>query len=200
LTTVIILETAINGISRQTLARFATRARELAGVSGEVAVLITSSQQIQQLNRRFRGKNKPTDVLSFPREDGGDIAISAEIAQSNAQRFRHSTAAEIKVLILHGMLHLAGYDHEADNGRMQKREAKLRAQLRLPASLIQRSLNGPASSPAFAKNGPAAKTDFAKKAPAAKKTSRALAPKLKSGGKTVAHKPQTKAVAKGSRT
>jgi probable rRNA maturation factor len=189
---VIILETAIDGISRQTLARFATRARELAGVSGEVAVLITSSQQIQQLNRRFRGKNKPTDVLSFPREDGGDIAISAEIAQSNAQRFRHSTAAEIKVLILHGMLHLAGYDHEADNGRMQKREAKLRAQLRLPASLIQRSLNGPGSSPAFAKKGSAAKAgSTAKNGPAAKKTSRALAAR---------RKPQTKAVTKGSRT
>jgi probable rRNA maturation factor len=199
---VIILETAIDGISRQTLARFATRARELAGVSGEVAVLITSSQQIQQLNRRFRGKNKPTDVLSFPREDGGDIAISAEIAQSNAQRFRHSTAAEIKVLILHGMLHLAGYDHEADNGRMQKREAKLRAQLRLPASLIQRSLHGPGSSldfakkdstakNGFAKKGSPAKTGFAKKAPAAKKTSRALAAR---------RKPQTKALAKGSRT
>jgi probable rRNA maturation factor len=188
---VIILETAINGISRQTLARFATRARELAGVSGEVAVLITSSQQIQQLNRRFRGKNKPTDVLSFPREDGGDIAISAEIAQSNAQRFRHSTAAEIKVLIVHGMLHLAGYDHEADNGRMQKREAKLRAQLRLPASLIQRSLNRPGSSLDFAKKDSAAKKGLAKNGPAAKKTSRALAAR---------RKPQTKAVAKGSRT
>jgi probable rRNA maturation factor len=199
---VIILETAIDGISRQTLAGFAARARELAGVSGEVAVLITSSQQIQQLNRRFRRKNKPTDVLSFPREDGGDIAISAEIAQSNAQRFRHSTAAEIKVLILHGMLHLAGYDHETDNGRMQKREAKLRAQLRLPASLIQRSLNGPGSSPDFAKKGSAAK-----KRSAAKKTSRALAAKLKSGrakaksgGKTVARKPPTKAATKGSRS
>jgi probable rRNA maturation factor len=199
---VIILETAIDGISRQTLAGFAARARELAGVSGEVAVLITSSQQIQQLNRRFRRKNKPTDVLSFPREDGGDIAISAEIAQSNAQRFRHSTAAEIKVLILHGMLHLAGYDHETDNGRMQKREAKLRAQLRLPASLIQRSLNGPGSSPDFAKKGSAAK-----KRSAAKKTSRALAAKLKSGrakaksgGKTIARKPKSKAATKGSRS
>jgi probable rRNA maturation factor len=188
---VIILETAIDGISRQTLARFATRARELAGVSGEVAVLITSSRQIQGLNRRFRRKNKPTDVLSFPREDGGDIAISAEIAQSNAQRFRHSTATEIKVLILHGMLHLAGYDHETDNGRMQKREAKLRAQLKLPASLIQRTLNGPGSSLSSA----------------AKKATGALGTKSKSGRakaipaqKTAAREPQTNAVTKGSRT
>jgi probable rRNA maturation factor len=100
------------------------------------------------------------------------------------------------------MLHLAGYDHEADNGRMQKREAKLRAQLRLPASLIQRSLNGPGSSPDFAKKGSAAK-----KRSAAKKTSRALAAKLKSGrakaksgGKTIARKPKTKAATKGSRS
>jgi len=138
---VIIIERALEGVSRQSLARFATRAQKLAGVQGDVAVLITGSRQVQQLNRKFRGKNKPTDVLSFPREDGGDIAICAEIAQSNATRFGHPAVNEIKVLILHGMLHLAGYDHETDNGRMEKKEASLRAELRLPASLIQRTLN-----------------------------------------------------------
>jgi probable rRNA maturation factor len=84
-------------------------------------------------------------VLSFSREDGGDIAICAGIAQSNAQRFGHSTASELKVLILHGMLHLAGYDHESDNGRMEKKEEQLRAQLKLPAALIQRALTGSAA-------------------------------------------------------
>jgi probable rRNA maturation factor len=136
---VIIIETAMQGVSQQSLARFATRAQKLAGVSGEVAVLITGSREIQQLNRRFRGKNKPTDVLSFPREEGGDIAICAGIAQTNADRFGHSTLSEMKVLILHGMLHLAGYDHETDNGLMEEKEAQLRARLRLPASLIQRT-------------------------------------------------------------
>jgi probable rRNA maturation factor len=138
---VIIIEKALQGVSQQALARFATRAQKLAGVSGAVAVLITGSRQVQQLNRQFRRKNKPTDVLSFPREDGGDIAICAEIAQSNAKRFGHPAVSEIKILILHGMLHLAGYDHENDNGRMEKKEAMLRAELKLPASLIQRTLN-----------------------------------------------------------
>jgi probable rRNA maturation factor len=176
---VIILETPIDGINRQTLARFATRARELAGVSGEIAVLIAGSRQIQRLNKRFRGKNKPTDVLSFPREDGGDIAISAGIAQSNARLFGHSAASELKVLILHGMLHLAGYDHEADNGRMEKAEAKLRAQLKLPASLIQRTMEGPTSSRANTK-----------------KPSERPAGKEKSRRKTVRRKPRTVAGAK----
>jgi probable rRNA maturation factor len=141
LQTVIILETAMDGVSQQALARFATRAQKLAGVFGDVAVLITGRREIQRLNRRFRHKNKSTDVLSFPREEGGDIAICAEIAQSNAQRFGHSATSEVKVLILHGMLHLAGYDHETDNGRMEKKEEQLRAQLKLPASLIDRTLN-----------------------------------------------------------
>ena len=129
----------MHGVSQQSLARFATRAQKLAGVSGDVAVLITGSREIQQLNQRFRGKNKPTDVLSFPREEGGDIAICADIARTNADRFGHPAASEMKVLILHGMLHLAGYDHETDNGRMEEKESRLRAQLKLPASLIQRT-------------------------------------------------------------
>jgi len=94
---------------------------------------------VQELNRRFRRKNKPKDVLSFPREQGGDIAISAEIALENARRYGHSAAEEIKILVLHGMLHLSGYDHESDNGRIAAREARLRAQLRLPDSLIERT-------------------------------------------------------------
>ena len=138
---VIIIERALEGVSRQSLARFATRAQKLAGVKGDVAVLITGSRQVRQLNLKFRGKNKPTDVLSFPGKNGGDIAICAEIAKNNATRFGHPAVKEIKVLILHGMLHLAGYDHERDNGRMEKKEAMLRAELKLPASLIQRTLS-----------------------------------------------------------
>jgi len=150
---VIILEAAMEGVSQQSLARFATRAQKLAGVVGEVAVLITGRREIQRLNQRFRHKNKPTDVLSFPRENGGDIAICAGIAQSNAQRFGHSAASELKVLILHGMLHLAGFDHETDNGRMEKREEQLRAQLKLPPSLIQRTLNQQTLNAPSAKEG-----------------------------------------------
>jgi probable rRNA maturation factor len=141
----VIVEKRVNGAGPAELDRFVRRAQALARVAGEVDVLITGSSRVQALNRRFRRKNKPTDVLSFPREEGGgDIAISADIARQNARRYGHSTRDEVKVLVLHGMLHLAGYDHESDHGRMAAREARLRAQLRLPGSLIERAQAGAA--------------------------------------------------------
>ena len=106
---------------------------------GDVEVLITGNRRIRSLNRQFRKKDKATDVLSFPRSGGGDIAISAELAAVNASRYGHSTVDELKILILHGVLHLAGYDHERDNGEMAAREAALRRQLELPGSLIGRA-------------------------------------------------------------
>ena len=103
-------------------------------------ILITSNQRLRDLNRRFRRKDRPTDVLSFPNPGGGgDIAISAGIAAENAARYGHAPVEELKILILHGMLHLAGYDHERDNGEMAAREAALRRQLGLPNSLTERS-------------------------------------------------------------
>ena len=103
---------------------------------------------MRSLNSQFRGKNKPTDVLSFPAVLGrrnhtrlaGELAISAEIAVQNAAALGHSPAAEVKVLVLHGILHLAGYDHEGDNGSMARKEAKLRRALNLPVALIERTL------------------------------------------------------------
>jgi len=136
---VIILEASLDDVDEADLDRFARRARKLAGVSGEVAVLITGNRQVRQLNQRFRKKDKATDVLSFPRHGGGDIAISAQIASENAKRYGHAPADELKVLILHGMLHLAGYDHETDNGDMAAQESALRKKLKLPDSLIQRT-------------------------------------------------------------
>jgi len=97
------------------------------------------------LNRRFRGKDKATDVLSFPAEGlgaggwAGDVAISADIASQNARALGHSPVEEIKILALHGILHLAGFDHENDRGQMAREEARLRRLLRLPVSLIERS-------------------------------------------------------------
>jgi probable rRNA maturation factor len=136
---VIILERATRGVRQADLGRFAGRAQKLAGIPGTVDVLIADNRRLRALNRRFRGKNAPTDVLSFPHAAGGDIAISAEIALENAGRYRHSPAAELKILILHGMLHLAGHDHEHDDGQMARIEARLRAQLKLPSSLISRA-------------------------------------------------------------
>jgi probable rRNA maturation factor len=69
----------------------------------------------------------------------GDIAISAEIAANNARSLGHTAAEEIKILVLHGILHLRGYDHERDDGRMARREEKLRRELRLPIGLIERA-------------------------------------------------------------
>ena len=99
------------------------------------------------LNSQFRDNNRATDVLSFPAEGrvrgkaqlAGEIAISADIAVQNAARLGHSAALEIKVLVLHGILHLAGFDHERDNGEMARKEAKLRQELNLPVALIERN-------------------------------------------------------------
>lgn len=141
----IILRKKLAGVSRTALARFLGRAQRAAGLRGEVNVLLTSTQEIRDLNRRYRGKNQATDVLSFPTDGGtgkgfaGDIAISADLAARAGQQFGHALAEEVKVLLLHGVLHLAGYDHERDNGRMARKEERLRAQFHLPLSLTERN-------------------------------------------------------------
>ena len=142
-------------LSRLALARFANRAQRAAGLAGEVNVLLTSDAELHQLNLQFRHKDKPTDVLSFPgpqelpkpgtrkpKAQGGDIAISLQTARTQAAALGHDLLTEVKVLILHGMLHLAGHDHEADRGQMLKLERRLRAELRLPAGLIERTSSG----------------------------------------------------------
>jgi probable rRNA maturation factor len=139
----VILRKTVSGLTREKMELFLRRAKRAVKLRGDVNVLITSSADLQSLNRRFRGKDKPTDVLSFPSlpeqpKFAGDIAISAPIAAENARRLKHSTADEIKVLILHGLLHLAGCDHERDNGAMARREALLRTKLSLPVALIER--------------------------------------------------------------
>lgn len=163
---VVIIHSKVRGVSARALERFAARAQRAAGVRGAVDVLITSSAQMRRLNRCFRGKDAATDVLSFRHGDtetqrntisrtsvplclggypiAGDLAISAQIAARNARRLGHTTADEIKILILHGLLHLAGHDHETDTGGMARKEARLRRALGLPAALIERttSANG----------------------------------------------------------
>ena len=164
----VIFEKAVSTASAQGLAPaqiqgFVRQAQALARVQGEVDVLIAGNQRLRQLNRRFRRKNKPTDVLSFPRPSGGDIAISADIARDNARLYGHSLADELKILVLHGMLHLAGYDHETDNGRMARVEARLRARLKLPASLIGRAQSRNKSAHAAAPSAIATKKITARK-------------------------------------
>ena len=159
----VIFETAVKGVNAARIQRFVRQAQKLAKIDGEVDILISDNKRLQELNRRFCRKNKPTDVLSFPRPTGGDIAISAEIAQENAARFGHATADELNILVLHGMLHLAGYDHESDNGQMASIETRLRVRLKLPASLIDRTHKSPITKPRKLK---------ARKSPAARATTR----------------------------
>ena len=126
-----------------------------------INVLVSSSVQVRTLNRQFREKNSATDVLSFPAPQtpdnhsksmlAGEIAISADIAMYNATKFGHSAAEEVKILALHGILHLAGYDHERDNGEMERKEMKLRRELRLPDGLIERAKHAGTASPRAAK-------------------------------------------------
>jgi probable rRNA maturation factor len=131
--------------SARALARFLAAAQAAVRLKGQVTVLLTTDAAIRELNRRFRGKNKATDVLSFPAEGlgaegiAGDLAISVTTALGQAAEQGHSLSTEIKVLILHGLLHLAGYDHDADDGKMARRERLLRARLGLPQGLIERA-------------------------------------------------------------
>jgi len=145
----VILEKKVAGLNEEALGRFVLRARKAVGVRGQVNVLVTSSAAVRSLNFRFRRQNKATDVLSFPSissvsesrnaaKQAGDVAISADIALQNSFRLGHPAVQEIKILALHGILHLAGFDHERDNGQMARKEIKLRRALGLPAALIER--------------------------------------------------------------
>jgi probable rRNA maturation factor len=141
------------------LVRVAPRA-----ASGTLTVVVTSDRRIRTLNRTWRSLDAATDVLSFPSGDTpgqagfrarpggghlaghpgrhlGDLVISRDTAARQARTEGHSLATEVRVLALHGLLHLLGYDHERDSGRMARIERRLRRQGGLPAGLIER---GPA--------------------------------------------------------
>lgn len=131
-------------VNERALALFAGKAQRSVGLSGVVDIRITTSGELRELNRKYRHKDEVTDVLSFELRSArgktiGDVAISAEIAAANAAQLGHSTETELKILILHGLLHLAGYDHENDNGEMRAKESELRLQLKLPVGLIERA-------------------------------------------------------------
>ena len=100
--------------------------------------LITTDAELQRLNKQFRRKDYATDVLSFPGEEG-EIAISFDRAAEQAAEMGHSADDELRILMLHGLLHLAGMDHETDSGEMAKAEARWRKKFRLPVGLIERA-------------------------------------------------------------
>jgi probable rRNA maturation factor len=131
--------------AKTTLTRYLREAQAAVGLKGKVSVLLTTDTGIRGLNRRFRKKNKATDVLSFPVGDpsfgfAGDLAISVETAARQASEQGHRLSIELRVLMLHGLLHLAGFDHESDHGEMARKERRLRAKIGLPQGLIERVL------------------------------------------------------------
>ncbi len=136
------------------LERFCSRARRALRLPSEsVSICLVSNSEMARWNRAYRGKVGPTDVLSFPADDAngarrkntipfargasdspqylGDIAIAPAVARRNALRFGRTFSEEMRILILHGMLHLMGYDHETDEGQMDRRERRLRRELGL---------------------------------------------------------------------
>jgi probable rRNA maturation factor len=135
---------SISALSKSGLTRFLNRARAAVGLEGDVDVLLADDATLRHLNKTFRGKNKATDVLSFPAPDeiandhAGDLAISLETANRQAATYGHSLRDEVRILLLHGLLHLSGLDHEIDDGEMAALEAELRVELRLSNSLIER--------------------------------------------------------------
>ena len=112
-----------------------------ASARGDLSVALISDRRMRVLNRQFRGKDAVTDVLSFPagtRGFLGDIVIAAGVAKRQARAAGHRIQTEIRVLALHGLLHLLGYDHDADDGKMARAEVRLRKKAGLPTGLIER--------------------------------------------------------------
>ena len=110
----------------------------------EIELIVTSNEEIQQINKKYREIDKPTDVLSFPYEDMpmsplGSIVISSEYVQVKAKELGHTTSDELALLFIHGLLHLIGLDHEVDNGEMREEEERLIKKFNLPKSLIVRT-------------------------------------------------------------
>jgi probable rRNA maturation factor len=145
-------------LRRAPIERFARTLEKEVGRSRSFDTLITGDAELRRLNRDFRGQDYTTDVLSFPaarrekedmvgrrkrlpHQDGrflGDIAISLGRARAQAREFGHTIEQEVQILMLHGVLHLCGHDHESDSGAMARAEKRWRAKLGLPNGLIER--------------------------------------------------------------
>ncbi|MGE0865354.1 MAG: rRNA maturation RNase YbeY [Vicinamibacterales bacterium] len=117
-----------------------------AAARGDVSIAVVSDRRMRALNRQFRGKDAATDVLSFPATHMpgvssflGDIVIASGVATRQAREAGHSVGTELKVLALHGLLHLMGYDHDTDGGKMARTEARLRKKAGLREGLIERA-------------------------------------------------------------
>jgi probable rRNA maturation factor len=132
---------------RRRLTRFVRKLSAKVAHGKAFECLLTDDRELQRLNKTFLNHDYPTDVLSFPAANQtfsiGECAISVERADQQCRQFGHSLMAEINILMLHGVLHLTGLDHEKDSGDMERAELRWRAELNLPASLIERSRSAP---------------------------------------------------------
>jgi len=125
------------GVRRADLRRFLQDLAQQILPGQTVTCLIAADKELQSLNRQFRGKDHATDVLSFPPED---IAISFDRAAAQAAELGHGVEIELRILMLHGLLHLAGMDHASDKGAMARAETRWRKRLGLPSGLIERAI------------------------------------------------------------
>jgi probable rRNA maturation factor len=140
--TTLLFHSATPGVSRRLARTFAKRLESEVTSGRPFTCLITGEAEMRRLNRDFRQKDHATDVLSFPSKQTlgflGDIAISFPHARRQAAEYGHEVGQEIEILMLHGVLHLLGMDHEKDRGKMARAEGKWRVSLGLPRGLIQR--------------------------------------------------------------
>jgi probable rRNA maturation factor len=141
--TSLLFQVATPGLARRGAKAFAKRLESEVAGGRSFCCLITNDKELRRMNRQFRKKDYATDVLSFPPENAadsvlGEIAISFDKATQQAEEHRHAVADEVALLMLHGVLHLLGMDHETDRGQMARAERQWRSSLGLPAGLIER--------------------------------------------------------------
>src|SRR5258708_7339062 len=137
-TSCVLFHVPARGVSRSKLNYFARQLQEYLVGGASFCCLITNDEELQALNKKFLDRDCPTDVLSFPssgpNSSTGDIAISWDRAKEQAAEYGHSIDREIRILMLHGVLHLTGMDHEKDRGEMARVEMQWRKRLKLPAA------------------------------------------------------------------
>lgn len=130
------------GVGRRELRQFARMLQEEVAEGRAFTCLVGSDEELRQWNQQFRNKDYATDVLSFPSREGdgfaGEIAISYDRARAQADEYGHAAVDELRILMLHGVLHLAGLDHERDSGEMARAERRWRKRFGLPVGLIER--------------------------------------------------------------
>lgn len=141
----VLFQVAARGVARRVLRQFAHTLESEVASGRRFCCLITGDKQLRRLNREFRNENQATDVLSFPSAAGiaasvplGEIAISFDRAKQQSSELGHPIEQELQILMLHGVLHLTGMDHERDRGQMARAEKRWRQRLGLPSGLIER--------------------------------------------------------------